>query len=63
MVAEALMGVPPAEEETLMETVCPSGTPEVVPEMVTAPSSAALRSPSPPSVSYTHLTLPTKRIV
>ena len=41
------MGVPPASEEMLMETVCPSATPEVEPEMVTEDSSAALRKPSP----------------
>ena len=41
--------------EMAMETVCPSGTPEVVPEMVTEPSSAALRSPSPPSLMATEM--------
>ena len=50
-----LMGVPPAEEEMLMETVCPSSAPEVEPEMVTEPSSAALSSPSPPSLMATEM--------
>ena len=36
------MGVPPPEEEMLMETVFPSSAPDVVPEMVTDDSSAAL---------------------
>ena len=49
------MGVPPAEEEMLMATVCPSGAPEVVPEMVTDPTSAALRNPSPPSLMATEM--------
>ena len=49
------MGVPPAEEEMLMETVCPSTAPEVVPEMVTEESSAALRRPSPPSLMATEM--------
>ena len=49
------MGVPPPEEEMLMETVCPSGTPEVVPAMATDPSSAALRRPSPPSLMATEM--------
>ena len=49
------MGVPPAEEEMLMETVCPSGAPEVVPEMETEESSAALRRPSPPSLMATEM--------
>ena len=33
-----------------METVCPSSMSVVVPEMVTAECSAALRRPSPPSL-------------
>ena len=49
------MGVPPPSDEMLMETVCPSGMPEVVPEMVTEPSSAALSSPSPPSLMATEM--------
>ena len=49
------MGVPPAEEEMLMETVCPSGMPEVEPEMATEESSAALRKPSPPSLMATEM--------
>ena len=50
-----LTGVPPAEEEMLMETVCPSTTPVVVPAMETEPSSAALRRPSPPSLMATEM--------
>ena len=49
------MGVPPAEEEILMETVCPSSAPEVEPEMATEESSAALRKPSPPSLMATEM--------
>ena len=49
------MGVPPPEEEMLMATVCPSGAPDVVPEMVTEESSAALRRPSPPSLMATEM--------
>ena len=49
------MGVPPPEEEMLRATVCPSGAPEVTPEMVTAESSAALRRPSPPSSMATEM--------
>ena len=41
MAAVVLMGVPPPED-ILMETICPSETPEVVPEIVTEESSAAL---------------------
>ena len=47
------MGVPPAEEEMAMETVCPSSAPEVVPAMETEPASAALRTASPPSLMAT----------
>ena len=54
-VAVVLMGVPPAEEEMLMATVRPFGMPEVVPAMVTEPSSAALRRPSPPSLMATEM--------
>ena len=36
-----------------IETVCPSGTPEVVPEIETERSSVALRNPSPPSLMAT----------
>ena len=53
--AVVLMGVPPPEEDILMETVCPSETPEVVPEIVTEESSAALRLPSPPSLMATEI--------
>ena len=49
------MGVPPPEEEMLMETVCPSSAPLVVPAMATEPSSAALRRPSPPSLMATEM--------
>ena len=49
------MGVPPAEEEMLMATVCPSSAPEVVPAMATEESSAALRKPSPPSLMATEM--------
>ena len=38
-----------------IETVCPSGTPEVVPEMETELSSVALRNPSPPSLIATEI--------
>ena len=55
VVAVVLMGVPPAEEEMLMATVCPSATPVVVPEMVTEDCSAALRNPSPPSLMATEM--------
>jgi len=50
-----LMGVPPPEEEMLMATVCPSGAPEVTPEMVTEECSAALSRPSPPSSMATEM--------
>ena len=49
------MGLPPAEEEMLMATVRPFGMPVVVPAMVTEPSSAALRRPSPPSLMATEM--------
>ena len=39
----------------LMETVCPSGMPEVEPKMATKESSAALRKPSPPSLMATEM--------
>ena len=55
MVAVVLMGVPPPEEEMLMETVCPSGAPEVTPEMAAEECSAALRRPSPPSSMATEM--------
>ena len=49
------MGVPPPEEEMLMETVCPSSAPLVVPAMATEPSSAAFSRPSPPSLIATEI--------
>ena len=55
VVAVELMGVPPASVEMLMETVCPSATPEVEPEMVTEDSSAALRKPLAPSLMATEM--------
>ena len=55
VVAVVLMGVPPAEEEMLMATVCPFGAPVVVPEMVTEESSTALSRPSPPSSMATEM--------
>ena len=52
---EVSIGVPPPEEEMLIETVCPSGTPVVLPAMETEESSAALRRSSPPSLMATEM--------
>ena len=49
------MGVPPPEEEMLMETVWPFSAPVVEPEMVTEESSVALRKPSPPLLMATEM--------
>ena len=53
--AVVLMGVPPPEEEILMETVCPSSAPVVVPAIETEPASAAFSRPSPPSLMATEI--------